>query len=102
MYLMMWEFFEADLRTSPEKSLGTLLHPESGILRHARDINICDDVDPIMEQRVQLLLSALPPGRLREFESSSPLSSFTLKLLLQSQRKIQAIYSFICQRTTTS
>jgi hypothetical protein len=96
MYPLMWEEFNTDMRTSSGKSLATLLHPQSEVLRHIRTINLLDGIDSLAEQHFQLLLSALPPSLLRDLDTESPLSSFTLKLLLQTQRSIESVYGPVC------
>ncbi|CAN9268568.1 unnamed protein product [Alternaria alternata] len=89
---MMWEVFEADLGAASARSMATLLHPRSGILIHVRDLAI--DGTKKGEDRLKLVVAAIPRDRVRSFWTRIDMEPLTLHLLLLSQRKIEDLIAF--------
>jgi len=88
----MWEKIKTNFRDASAPSLATLLHPRSGITGHIRELDICDSATTTDgENRVVLVITAIPRDRLRRFESTCKFSALTFQVLLQSQRKMLEI-----------
>jgi hypothetical protein len=60
MYPLMWETFSNDMCSTSTKTLETLLHPDSGILRHVKELDLEFAVDATTENNLRLLITALP------------------------------------------
>ena len=88
----MWEKIKTNFRDAPASSLATLLHPRSGITGHIRELDICESARTTDgENRVVLVITAIPRDRPRRFESNCEVSALTFQVLLQSQRKIEEL-----------
>jgi hypothetical protein len=90
MATMMWRSIGPNLDTCLDKSLATLLHPQTGILPHIRDLYCYSDDD-----QIRLLLLALPRDSLTEFQASHKVSPLKVQMLLQLQRKLQRLNVFL-------
>ncbi|KAI4638152.1 hypothetical protein J4E93_010462 [Alternaria ventricosa] len=89
---IMWEKIETDFRDASAPSLATLLHPQSGITGHIRELDICESAKTTDgDYRAILVITAIPRDRLRRFESTCKVSALTFQVLLQSQRRIEDI-----------
>ena len=98
---LLWEKLEIMLGTASPSSLATLVHPRSGITGHIRELDVLDtDKSAEIEDRLRLVIGAIPPDRLRDFECSFEITTLTLQLLLQSQRKIETLE--VCTPFTTA
>jgi hypothetical protein len=94
---IMWEVFTTDFSTTYDTLLSTLLHPNSGIVPHIRELYLSDrnDGDDEDDVRTRLLIAALPKDRLRVFQDYQT-RTLTLQLLLQSQCKIEMLQTATC------
>jgi hypothetical protein len=89
---IMWSELETDLVPSPTRTMSALLHPQSGITPYIRELDVLDPADVEEGQdRLRLLLAALPRDKLSRFRSDPKLLTTTFQLLLQSQRKLEDI-----------
>jgi hypothetical protein len=89
---MMWHSIGPNLYDSSGKPLATLLHSQNGILPHIRDLYVGNTaIDTGAEDRIRLLLSALPRDRLTVFTAAKRISPLTVQMLLQSQRELQQL-----------
>lgn len=91
----MWEKLETNLRESGGRSLRTLLKADSNILPPVRELKICsltsmDDTED-MEDRLRLLVAALPRDKLRMIYCTYYITDSTFQQLLLSQRKLESI-----------
>ncbi|RYN45992.1 hypothetical protein AA0114_g8636 [Alternaria tenuissima] len=89
---VMWEKLETNLRESGSRSLGTLLKADSNILPHVRELKICSvTFGHDMEDRLKLLIAALPRDKLRTIHCTYYIKDLTFQQLLLSQRKLESI-----------
>jgi hypothetical protein len=69
---IMWEVFTIDFSTTYDNLLSTLLHLDSGIVPHIRELYLSDrndgDDEDDVDVRTRLLIAALPKDRLRVFQ----------------------------------
>jgi hypothetical protein len=76
---MMWKTFSTDLRPTATKALATLLHPDSGILPHVRQLDVLDAVKYRNgDDTLKIVLTALPRNSLRSFFSDEAVPLSTL------------------------
>ena len=88
----MWEKLETNLRESGGRSLRTLLKADSNILPHVRELKICNvTFGHDMEDRLKLLIAALPRDKLRTIHCTYYIKDLTFQQLLLSQRKLESI-----------
>ena len=88
----MWEKLETNLRESGGRSLRTLLKADSNILPHVRELKICSvTFGHDMEDRLKLLIAALPRDKLRTIHCTYYIKDLTFQQLLLSQRKLESI-----------
>jgi hypothetical protein len=87
----MWQTLRTTLGESNGRSLVTLLNPDSGILPHIRELQICGTKMKDLEDRLRLLITALPRDRLRGIDCKYTMENSTFQQLLQSQRKLDSI-----------
>ena len=89
---MMWERIEARFHDLTPRLLATLMHPNSKIASHVRELEVSDSSSSSkLEDNLRLVLAAIPRDRIRTFECCCQLSTLTLQHLLQSQRKIEVL-----------
>jgi hypothetical protein len=90
---MMWETLTTTCQPTATKTLATLLHPSSGILRHVHEFESISGLAlPNSPDYLRLIILALPRDCLRRFytEERVPLSIF--QVLLYSQRKLTSLH----------
>jgi hypothetical protein len=89
---MMWHSLGPNLDDSSGKPLATLLRPQNGILPHIRGLYVDNTaIDTGAEDRIRLLLSALPRDRPTVFTAVKSISPLKVQMLLQSQRELQKL-----------
>lgn len=89
----MFRYFTTDMCPTSDKEMAALIHPDSRILRHIRNLTV-EEESEFSEEDLDLLLAALPRDQLRSFthEGRKQLSTHTLQLLLQCHRTL----NFLC------
>ncbi|CAI9631112.1 unnamed protein product [Alternaria burnsii] len=89
---VMWKKLETNLTSPGSGSLKTLLEPNSNILPHVRELKICGlTFVHDMEDRLRLLIAALPRDKLRAIHCTYYITDLTFQQLLLSQRKLESI-----------
>lgn len=74
------------------KDMAPLLDPRSNITAHLRRVFIrSKDADGISEDRLKMLIAALPPDQLLAFDCFHKISQLTLHLLLKCQRILKRL-----------
>jgi hypothetical protein len=97
---LMWETFSTDLQALPSsKQFSALIHPESGILPHVRTLNVLHEKDGELKtddetnNRLRLLIAAIPRERLRGFKCPHLVPLHTMQLLLQCHRSLESLWT---------
>jgi hypothetical protein len=89
---IMWREHKTDLAPSDTRSIVVLIHPQSGIMPHIRQLDICIQTNnPDAVDRLRLAIGALPRDKLHTFSADDHIDTLTFQLLLQSQRKFKSI-----------
>jgi hypothetical protein len=89
---IMWRELKTDLVPSDTRFIVVLIHPQSDIMPHIRQLDICIQTnDPDTVDRLSLVIGALPRDKLQTFSADDHIDTLTFQLLLQSQRKLKSI-----------
>lgn len=92
---MQWERLNIKLSTASSSALEALVHPGSGIARNVRELEFVEPINSAeVEDRLRMLIAAIPPDRLRDLTCYRPFSTLALQTVLQSQRKLEALEVF--------
>ncbi|KAF2818558.1 hypothetical protein CC86DRAFT_375759 [Ophiobolus disseminans] len=83
----MWAVTTSSLEPTMAKDFDALLSPQSGLLSHLTHLYVEDmEKSEDADERLRLLIAAIPKNKLREFDCNTDLPISTLRILLQRQQ----------------